>query len=133
MVSLLIKFNVSFVFGTCTVIKSHFPQKSSRFAIYLHPADLTASSVLYGSYTQTFIPNAKAAFATLCPILPSPITPKVFPKTSIPVNFALSQLPAFVEMHASGIFLTIDNIIATVCSAAAFVFPSGEFTTIIPF
>ena len=34
---------------------------------------------------------------------------------------------------AAGIFLIIDIINANVCSAAAVVFPSGEFTTMIPF
>ena len=49
------------------------------------------------------------------------------------MNFALSQFPSFVDIAAGAIFLAIASINASVCSAAAIVFPSGEFTTITPF
>jgi hypothetical protein len=52
--------------------------------------------------------------------------------TSTPTNFDLSHFSAFKLAVALGINLAnaINN--AIVCSAAAAIFPVGEFTTIIP-
>ena len=42
-------------------------------------------------------------------------------------------MPSFVEQAAGAMFLAIASMSAIVCSDAAIVLPSGEFTTIIPF
>ena len=101
--------------------------------MYSPPIFSTTSFDVNGSYTTTFIPNASATSATCEPILPIPIMPRVFLYNSVPVNLERSHLPSFVEQAAGAMFLAIASIRAIVCSDAAIVLPSGEFTTIIPF
>ena len=66
------------------------------------------------------------------PILPAPITPKVFDVNSTPINLDFSHLPLWVDIFASGICLATAIIIEIVCSAVVIEFPNGVFITIIP-
>ena len=63
---------------------------------------------------------------------PIPMTPKVFPLTSTPTSLLLSHFPAFRLAEPSGTFLATARRRAIVCSAAAPMFPEGEFTTMMP-
>ena len=82
---------------------------------------------------MTFICRPRARSQTMPPILPAPITPRVLPVSSTPMNFDFSHLPAWVEAEASGIWRATANIIAMACSAVVIMLPKGVFMTITPF
>ena len=60
------------------MIKSQ-PKISSKFVVYVAPISVALLGSIYGSYAITFIPKARLLYATLEPIFPKPITPKVLP------------------------------------------------------
>ena len=78
------------------------------------------------------IPKARARATTSRPMLPSPITPSVFPRSSWPRNFRRSQWPPLVEAIACGMERAIDNIRPSVISATETALPPGVFITRTP-
>src|SRR3984885_6702723 len=80
--------------------------------------------------TRIFRPTARSA--TMEPILPQPIRPRVLPVSSTPMKRFFSHLPALVEADASGIWRASANIMAMACSAVVMVLPCGVFITTTP-
>src|SRR6478752_5870930 len=78
------------------------------------------------------ISNGAARFTTSRPMLPRPMIPSVFPRSSLPRNFFFSHLPDLVERLACGIARAIPNISAMVCSATETALPPGVFITSTP-
>ena len=78
------------------------------------------------------ISNARARFTTSRPMLPSPTTPSVLPRSSLPRNFFFSHLPARVDAFACGMCRAIASISASVCSATEMALPPGVFITSTP-
>ena len=91
-VSLFIMFAVWSVIGTCKVIISLKDNNSSR-STFFTLRSRAFSSVRKGSKAKTFILRPKALSATIDPIFPHPITPKVLPVISVPIYFDFSHLP----------------------------------------
>ena len=54
---------------------------------------------------------------TWLPILPIPITPRVFPLSSTPINLPFSQFPFLTELSAMAILRESASIKPIVCSA----------------
>src|SRR5271165_133860 len=81
---------------------------------------------------MTRISNAAARRTTSRPTLPSPTTPSVLPRSSVPTNFRFSQLPALVEAQAAGMERAMESMSAMVCSAAETALPPGVFITSTP-
>ena len=75
-------------------MKSAFGSKSSSPSIFSTPISSAFSLDKKGSYANTFIFKLRARSQTIPPMLPAPITPKVFPVSSTPINFDFSHLPA---------------------------------------
>ena len=73
-----------------------------------------------------------ALSATIDPIFPQPIIPKILEYNSVPVCLDFSHLPKCVEILAIGIFLARAIIKAIVCSAVVIELPNGVFITIVP-
>ena len=69
----------------------------------------------------------------MAPIFPQPMTPRVFPVISTPINFDFSQRLFFVDVSACGICLASDIIKVIACSAVVTELPNGVFITITPF
>ena len=113
------------------VIKSASANISSKEARFT-PNSLACSSDKNGSKAVTFICRPSARLATIFPILPHPIRPSVLPKTSVPINFFFSHLPACVDALACGISRASAIIIAIACSAVVMEFPKGVFITTTP-
>src|SRR4051794_20452985 len=65
-------------------------------------------------------------------MLPSPTTPSVLPRSSLPRNFFFSHFPDFVEALACGTARAIESINASVCSATEIALPPGVFITSTP-
>src|SRR5260370_13585885 len=65
-------------------------------------------------------------------MLPSPTTPKVFPRSSLPRNLRFSHLPALVDWLANGMERANESINASVCSATETALPPGVFMTRTP-
>ena len=63
---------------------------------------------------------------------PKPRIPSVFSYTSTPPNLLRSHLPLFSDACACGMLRACASIIAIVCSAAATMFDSGAFATMMP-
>ena len=78
------------------------------------------------------ISKAAARFTTSRPMLPRPITPSVFARSSVPMNLRFSHLPDFTEALALGMERASDSISATVCSATETALPPGVFITSTP-
>ena len=66
------------------------------------------------------------------PMLPQPMTPRVFPISSTPMKRDFSHRPAWVEALASGIRRASASISATACSAVVIALPNGVFITTMP-
>ncbi len=64
--------------------------------------------------------------------MPIPTTPSVFSESSTPVNFFFSHSPRFIEASAGATLRASASSIATACSAALVMFPSGVFITTTP-
>ena len=96
------------------------------------PISPTFSSEMKGSYAMTFILRPLARSATILPILPNPIIPRILSESSLPMNFFFSHFPAFKEAVAWGMFLDKASIIEMACSAVVVMLPSGAFITTIP-
>ena len=65
-------------------------------------------------------------------MLPSPTMPSVLPRSSLPMNFFFSHLPARVEALACGMWRAMASISARVCSATEMALPPGVFITSTP-
>src|SRR5262249_48400554 len=78
------------------------------------------------------ISNARARFTTSRPMLPSPTMPSALPRSSFPIIFFFSHLPARVEELAWGMCRAIASIRARVCSATEIALPPGVFMTSTP-
>ena len=81
---------------------------------------------------MTRIFNPKARVATIAPILPQPMTPRVLPVISTPMKRLFSHLPACVEASAAGMSRASANISAMACSAVVTELPKGVFITMTP-
>ena len=77
-------------------------------------------------------PNAASRWATSCPIRPSPTTPTVLPKISVPENDERFQACSRSEASAAGIWRAADSSSANACSAALWMFDVGALTTSTP-
>src|SRR3954447_3823758 len=73
-----------------------------------------------------------ARSATIEPMLPQPIRPRVLPASSTPTKRFFSHLPLCVDRSAWGISRASANSIAIACSAVVIEFPNGVFITTIP-
>ena len=73
-----------------------------------------------------------ARSATIEPILPQPIRPRILKLSSVPMKRFFSHLPAWVEALASGICRATANIRAMACSAVVMALPNGVFMTTTP-
>ena len=97
---------------------------------------------MYVSYPYTSIPRCVAAFATLTPMAPSPITPSFFPAISLPAkfffcfsaSFATSALPSSPFTHSipPTTSRAANNIPANTSSFTPFAFAPGVLNTTIP-
>jgi hypothetical protein len=65
-------------------------------------------------------------------MLPSPITPSVRLKSSMPTKLFLSHLPAFIDAVACGMWRASATSSAIACSAVVTVLPPGVFITTMP-
>jgi len=79
------------------------------------------------------ISKALARRAISRPIMPKPISPRVLDRSSFPVSFFFSHLPAFMDVFAGAIRRASASISAKLCSATLTAFPPGVFMTTIPF
>ena len=113
-------------------MKSALANRVSRSA-FSTPISMARSGVRNGSNATTFIFRPKARLATILPILPAPIKPRVLPVSSTPMKSFLGHLPACVCAFASGIWRASANISATACSAVVIELPKGVFITTTPF
>src|ERR1035437_6712544 len=78
------------------------------------------------------ISKARARLTTSRPMLPRPMMPSVLPRSSWPMSFFFSHLPARVEALACGIRRAIASMSASVCSATETALPPGVFITSTP-
>ena len=78
------------------------------------------------------MPNARARCATSWPMRPSPATPSVFPRTSVPRNRFFSHFPAFIAVSAAGIIRASASMSAHACSATLMLLAPGALTTRMP-
>src|SRR3984957_2938187 len=87
----LIKFCVAGLTAVCSEMKllsaSNFSSGTSSTCI-----SRAAASLIYGSYPITRMSNASARTATSLPMRPSPINPRVLPRTSVPAALPFSHL-----------------------------------------
>ena len=88
--------------------------------------------VRYGSWAMTFISRPSARLAATCPILPSPMTPRVLPVSSVPISPFFFQFPVRVRRSALGMCLESEQISEIASSAVVTVFPRGVFMTMTP-
>jgi hypothetical protein len=78
------------------------------------------------------MPKARARSVTSLPMRPRPITPRVLPFSSTPMNFARVHSPRLVEACASGMLRQSDSSMAIVCSVADITFAVGALMTRMP-
>src|SRR2546422_98381 len=78
------------------------------------------------------MPNARATCATCPPIRPSPTTPIVLPRSSVPSNRLRSHSPRRIASAAQGMWRTNASSSPIACSAALTVFAPGAFITAMP-
>ena len=76
--------------------------------------------------------SACARSATMEPMLPQPISPRVLPASSLPTKRAFCHSPACVERSAWGMRRASASISASVCSAVVTELPNGVFMTTTP-
>src|ERR1700722_10279447 len=76
--------------------------------------------------------KAASRWATSCPIRPSPTTPTVLPKISVPENDERFHACSRSEASAAGIWRAADSSSANACSAALWMFDVGALTTSTP-
>src|SRR6202044_724356 len=76
--------------------------------------------------------KAASRCATSCPMRPSPTTPTVLPKISVPENDERFQACSRNEASAAGIWRAADSSSANACSAALWMFDVGALTTSTP-
>ena len=76
--------------------------------------------------------KAASRWATNCPMRPSPTTPTVLPKISVPENDERFQVCSRSEASAAGIWRAADSSSANACSAALWMFDVGALTTSTP-
>src|SRR6201987_778849 len=79
-----------------------------------------------------WVSKAANRCATNCPMRPSPTTPTVLPKISVPENDDLFQACSRSEASAAGIWRAADSSSAKACSAALWMFDVGALTTSAP-
>ena len=101
-----------------------------------------ASTEMYGSYPYTSMPRCVAAFATSCPIAPSPMIPSFFPLISQPANFFFcfsavfamspSSLSLFTHSIPPAISRDASSIPASTSSLTPFALAPGVLKTTIP-
>ena len=96
------------------------------------PISSARSGVRNGSKPITFISMPIAFRATIEPILPQPMMPRVLAVNSTPMKRFFSHLPSWVEAFASGIWRAVANISAMACSAVVIELPKGVFMTMTP-
>mmetsp|Transcript_24775 Transcript_24775/g.43291 ORF Transcript_24775/g.43291 Transcript_24775/m.43291 type:complete len:361 (+) Transcript_24775:2350-3432(+) len=129
--SALNRLRVWSVSGVCTVMKS--ASASTRGSgTGSTPAARAAPSAKMGSYPITCMPIEEHQWATSRPIRPRPITPRVFPVSSVPVKLLRSHCPLFRLATACGMFLERARMWLRVSSAVEMVLPPGVFSTRIP-
>ncbi len=104
------------VSGVCRVMKSDRLSRPSS-STFSTPSATALSGVRKGSKAITFIFRPIARSATIEPILPQPINPRVLPVSSRPMKRDFSHLPAWVEASAAGIWRATAIIIEMACSA----------------
>src|SRR5215472_574848 len=73
-----------------------------------------------------------ARSATIEPILPQPMMPRVLLVISTPMKRFFSHLPAWVETSACGICRASASMSETACSAVVIELPNGVFITMMP-
>ena len=118
--------------GTWTLRKSDCASRVSK-STSSAPACSARSAVTRGSSAMTRILRPwEAILATSNPILPSPSSPSVFPRSSVPTNAFRSHRPSCIEASAREMLRASAIIIPTVCSAAAMVLPVGALSTSTP-
>jgi len=78
------------------------------------------------------MPKARARRATSRPILPRPITPRVFARSSVPCKDFFSHFPACMVSLARQRWRAMASINARVCSATATALAPGVFMTAMP-
>ena len=117
--------------GTCTVTKSARSSSSFRGTSCTLKSSARSTETT-GSYAITSISRPCARLATSEPTLPRPMTPRVLPRISVPMNFERFHSPRLTEASACGTERASAKSSAMVCSAAATMFPRGALTTRIP-
>ena len=93
MVEELIRFCVAGLSAVCNETKSLCASKISS-GTSSTDTSRAAASLMKGSYASTRMSKASARTATSLPILPRPIRPSVFPRTSVPAAVDFSQRPS---------------------------------------
>ena len=73
--------------------------------------------------------SPRASRASLFPILPKPIIPKYFPRSSVPFSSFLSHLPSRIALSPLPVCLARDNMKPKTNSATAFIAPSTALIT----
>ena len=84
---------VTSIRGVCSEIKSARLRRSLK-TTFSTPISSARSSDKNGSKAITFILRPMARLATIAPILPQPIIPRVFEVSSTPIKRDFSHLPA---------------------------------------
>ena len=114
---------VASVSGVCRVMKS--ARASSVVEIDLLHAEFQRALLAPGTDRRRSPSSSArcARSATIEPMLPQPIRPRVLAVSSTPMKRFFSHLPALVEAEASGIWRASANIIAMACSAVVMVLP----------
>ncbi len=73
--------------------------------------------------------NARASRPNLFPIFPSPIIPRYFPLSSVPLSCFFSHSPFLIALSPRGICRAIESIKPKTSSATAFIAPSTALIT----
>src|SRR6201996_931449 len=81
---------------------------------------------------MTWVPKAAIRWATTWPIRPSPTTPTVLPKISVPENDERFQVCSRSEASAAAIWRDADSSNASACAAALWILDVGALTTSTP-
>src|SRR5881296_1816804 len=124
---------VSDVSGVWHVRTSTCGRRASRLFTGSAPRRRTSSSGTYLSYARTRIPIAPANFATRRPMLPTPTMPSVLPASSLLPTMRLApQSPRRVVLSISRVRLTQASMSISACSATAWEFEPGAWTTATP-
>ena len=104
--------------------------KSVFKSAFINPTSFAnSSSIGITSYPMIFMFNARASLPNLFPILPKPIIPKYFPRSSVPFSSFLSHCPSLIALSPLPVCLARDNIKPKTNSATAFIAPSTALIT----